>query len=137
MVEALGDNVAAAPVPACGGGQWTAFGDESTAVLSSAEDPEAAWKWISFLSSPENNALFNEATGQLPVVKSDSEAWSLHPQRFVQATVDSLPFAEMLPNSNATADFVNTEWPTNMQRVLTGDITAEQMNTNIEKLFAE
>lgn len=137
MVEALGDNVAAAPVPECGGGRWTSFGDESTAVLSSAEDPEAAWKWISFLSSPENNAMFNEATGQLPVVKADSEGWTLHPQRFVQATVDSLPFAEMLPNSSATADFVNTEWPTNMQRVLTGDIDAATMNANIEKLFAK
>lgn len=137
MVEALGDKVDAAPVPECGGGRWTAFGDESTAVLSSAEDPEAAWKWISFLSSADNNAMFNEATGQLPVVKADSEGWSMHPQRFVQATVDSLPFAQMLPNSPATADFVNTEWPTNMQRVLTGDIGPAEMNANIEKLFAD
>ncbi|MBE9640330.1 ABC transporter substrate-binding protein [Salipiger mangrovisoli] len=135
MVEALGDNVSAAPVPDCGGGRWTAFGDESTAVLSNAEDPEAAWKWISFLSSAGNNAKFNEATGQLPVVKADSESWTLHPQRFVQATVDSLPFAQMLPNSSATADFVNTVWPTAMQRVLTGDITAEEMNAEIAKLY--
>ena len=81
--------------------------------------------------------MFNEATGQLPVVKADSESWTLHPQRFVQATVDSLPFAEMLPNSSATADFVNTAWPTNMQRVLTGDIEPAEMNAKIEELFAE
>ena len=137
MVEALGDKVAAAPVPECGGGHWTAFGDESTAVLSGAEDPEAAWKWISFLSSEGNNAKFNEATGQLPVVKADSDSWTLHPPRFVQATVDSLPFAHMLPNSSATADFVNTVWPTAMQRVLTGDITAEQMTAEITKLYGE
>ncbi|RMC35627.1 ABC transporter substrate-binding protein [Paracoccus alkanivorans] len=135
MVEALGDDVAAAPAPECGGGRWTAFGDESTAVLSSAEDKEAAWKWISFLSSPENNAKFNEATGQLPVVKADTETWDLHPQRFVKATVDSLPFAKMLPDSSATADFVNTAWPTAMQRVLTGEITAEEMNAEIAELF--
>lgn len=135
MVEALGDDVAAAPVPECGGGRWTAFGDESTAVLSSAEDKEAAWKWISFLSSPGNNAKFNEATGQLPVVKADTETWDLHPQRFVKATVDSLPFARMLPDSSATADFVNTTWPTAMQRVLTGEITAEEMNAEIAELF--
>ena len=137
MVEALGDKVSAAPVPECGGGHWTAFGDESTAVMSGAEDPEAAWKWISFLSSEGKNTMFNEATGQLPVVKADSESWSLHPQRFVKATVDSLPFAQMLPNSSATADFVNTAWPTNMQRVLTGDIAPAEMNQKIEELFAE
>ena len=132
-----GRRVSAAPVPECGGGHWTAFGDESTAVLSSAEDPEAAWKWITFLSTEGNNTMFNEATGQLPVVKADSEGWTLHPQRFVKATVDSLPFAEMLPNSSATADFVNTAWPTNMQRVLTGDIEPAEMNAKIEELFAE
>ena len=137
MVEALGEDVDAAPVPECGGGRWTAFGDESTAIMANAEDPEAAWKWISFLSSEGNNTMFNEATGQLPVVKADSESWSLHPQRFVKATVDSLPFAEMLPSSNATADFVNTVWPTQMQRVLTGDIEAAEMNETIAELFAE
>lgn len=137
MVEALGDDVSAAPVPECGGGRWTAFGDESTAVLANAEDPEAAWKWISFLSSEGNNTMFNEATGQLPVVKADSDGWSLHPQRFVKATVDSLPFAEMLPSSTATADFVNTVWPTQMQRVLTGDIEAAEMNQTIADLFDE
>ena len=135
MVEALGDNVSAAPVPECGGGHWTAFGDESTAVLSSAEDKDAAWKWISFLSSEGNNAMFNEATGQLPVVEADSANWSLHPERFVTATVASLPYANLLPNLPETSDFVNTVWPTNMQRVLTGEISAEEMNANIAELF--
>ncbi|MCY4007893.1 MAG: sugar ABC transporter substrate-binding protein [Rhodobacteraceae bacterium] len=137
MVEALGDNVSAAPVPACGGGQWTAFGDESTAVLSGAEDKEAAFKWIAFLSSEGNNTLFNQATGQLPVVKADAANWTLHPKRFVDATINSLEAAQLLPASPATSDFVNTVWPTNMQRVLIGEITAEEMNANIELLFTE
>jgi multiple sugar transport system substrate-binding protein len=137
MVEALGDKVSAAPVPECGGGRWTAFGDESTAVLSTAEDKDAAFKWISFLSSAGANTTFNEATGQLPVVKADSETWSLHPQRFVKATVDSLPYANLLPNVPETSDFVNTVWPTNMQRVLTGEITPAEMNDAVAELFGE
>ena len=137
MVEALGEDVSAAPVPECGGGRWTAFGDESTAVLSSAEDKEAAWKWIAFLSSKVNNTIFNEATGQLPVVKADSEGWSLHPQRFVDATVASLPYANLLPSVPETSDFVNTVWPVAMQRALTGEITAEEMNAEIDELFGE
>ncbi|WP_252737732.1 hypothetical protein [Citreicella sp. C3M06] len=129
------DKPTGAPKPACGGGQWTSFGDKSTAVMANAEDPKAAWKWISFLSSEGNNTIFNEATGQLPVVKADSENWTLHPQHFVKATMDSLPFTHILPSSSATADFVNTVWPTEMQRVLTGDIEPAQMNEKIDALF--
>jgi len=136
MVEALGDDVSAAVVPECGGGRWTSFGDESTAVFAASDVKDAAFKWITFLSSPGNNAEFNTATGQLPVTKSDSDGWEGHPQRFVKATVDSLPFAELLPNVPATSDFVNTVWPVNMQRALIGDITAEEMNAKIVELYA-
>lgn len=137
MVEALGDKVSAVPVPECGGGRWTSFGDESTAIFSTAQDKDAAWKWISFLSSPENNAAFNMATGQLPVTKTDSANWNLHEARFVEATVASLPFANLLPNVSQTADFTNTVWPVAMQRALIGEIGAEAMNAEIDALYNE
>lgn len=108
LVAALGDKVSATTVPECGGGHWTTFGDESTAVLANATDKDAAWKWISFLSTPENNALFNSATGQLPVTKTDSANWTAHEKRFIDATQASLPFAQLLPASSATPEFVNT-----------------------------
>lgn len=137
LVEVLGDKVAATTVPECGGGRWTTFGDESTAVLSNASDKDAAWKWISFLSTAENNALFNTATGQLPVTQSDTAAWQGHEPRFVEATQASLPFAHLLPASSNTPEFVNTVWPANMQRALLGQITAQQMNEAIAKLFTD
>lgn len=137
MVEALGDNVSAMPVPECGGGNWTAFGDESLAVFSTAEDKEATWKWISFLASPENNALFNQATGQLPVTRTDAETWDMHESRFVEATMESLPFAETLPATGTASDFVNSVWPRAMQRALLGEITSEQMMSEFQSLFAD
>lgn len=137
LVAALGDKVAAVPVPECGGGRWTTFGDESTGILANASDKDAAWKWISFLSTAGNNARFNTATGQLPVTKSDTATWDRHQKRFVDATQQSLPFAHLLPASSATPEFVNTVWPANMQRALNGEITAAQMNAAIAKLFAE
>ena len=81
-----------------------------------------------FLSFPPKatTSSLNESTGQLPVTKSDSANWTLHPKRFVDATIASLPFAHMLPNRPETSDFVNTEWPVNMQRALTGEITAKE-----------
>ncbi|MEI4487521.1 sugar ABC transporter substrate-binding protein [Frigidibacter sp. MR17.14] len=137
LVAALGDKVSAVPVPECHGGRWTTFGDESTAVLSGASDKEAAWKWISFLSTAGNNAQFNTATGQLPITKSDTKTWKGHEARFVEATEKSLPFAHLLPLSSNTAEFVNTVWPANMQRALLGQITAQQMNQTIADLFAK
>jgi len=136
MVKALGDKVSAVPVPECNGGRWTSYGDESLAVLSSAEDKDAAWKWIAFLASGDANVEFNKATGQLPVTKSGAAHWTLHEKRFVDATVQSLPFAHSLPAVPQTADFVNTVWPAAMQRALTGEITPEQMMREIEQLYA-
>jgi multiple sugar transport system substrate-binding protein len=137
LVKALGDKVSAVPVPQCGGGAWTSYGDESLAVFASSRTKDATWKWISFLSTGENNVLFNKATGQLTVTKSGSANWNLHQKRFVDATVASLPFAKTLPSLPGTADFVNTVWPTNMQRAFNGEITAQQMNAALEKVFTE
>lgn len=136
MVKVFGDRVSAVPVPECNGGRWTSYGDESVAIMSSAEDKEAAWKWISFLATGKNNVMFNESTGQMPVTKSGTAHWTLHQKRFVDATVASLPFAHTLPAVSASSDFVNTTWPTAMQRALTGEITAKQMLEEIHQLYA-
>ncbi|MDQ0467658.1 ABC transporter substrate-binding protein [Labrys wisconsinensis] len=137
LVKALGDKVSAVPVPACDGRAWTSYGDESLAVFSASTVKDAAWKWIAFLAEGENNVAFNKATGQMTVTKSGAAHWTLHQRRFVDATVNSLPFAAVLPQSTATAEFVNTAWPTAMQQALTGQITSEAMMKQLEALFAQ
>ncbi|RDJ27909.1 sugar ABC transporter substrate-binding protein [Bosea caraganae] len=137
LVKALGDKVSAVPVPACNGKQWTSYGDESLAVFSASKAKDAAWKWISFLAEGKNNVEFNKATGQMTVTKSGSANWTLHERRFVDATVQSLPFAAVLPPSTATAEFVNTAWQTAMQQAMTGQITPDQMMKQLETLFAQ
>jgi multiple sugar transport system substrate-binding protein len=137
LVAALGDKVSAVPVPKCGNGQWTSYGDESLAIFSSSSVKDAAWKWISFLAEGQNNVAFNGATGQLTVTKSGSAEWKLHERRFVEATVQSLPFARVLPQTSAVSEFVNSAWQTNMQRALTGQITPKQMMEQLQTLFAQ
>jgi multiple sugar transport system substrate-binding protein len=135
LVAALGDKVSAVPVPKCDGQAWTSFGDESLAIFSSARNKEATWKWLAFLAEPANNVDFVKATAQLPVTKTGSGSWTGHPRRFVDATLNSLPFAAVLPPTSATADFVNTEWQTAMQQALTGRITSEAMMKRLEEPF--
>lgn len=137
LVKSLGDKVSAVPVPACDGHQWTSYGDESLAIFSSSEVKDAAWKWISFLAEGENNVEFNKATGQMTVTKSGSKNWTQHERRFVDATVQSLHFASVLPQSTATAEFVNTAWQTAMQQALTDQITPDEMMQQLEALFAQ
>lgn len=136
MVEALGDDVSAVPVPRGPDGQgWTSFGDESNAVFAHSDVKEAAWKWISFLSTAEANVTFAELTGQLTVTTSGAEGWDAHPERFVQATMDSLPIADVLPAIPETAEFTGSLWPTLVQRALLGEITPDEMMERIEAHF--
>jgi multiple sugar transport system substrate-binding protein len=136
MTEALGDKVSAVPVPRSpDGGGWTYFGDESNAVFASSRNKEAAFRWISFLSTAENNAELNKLTGQLPIATSARESWTGHPQRFVKASSDSLPIAHSLPNSPKTPDFIARVWPANTQRALLGEITPDEMMQAIEQHF--
>ncbi len=137
LVAALGDKVSAVPVPACDGKAWTSYGDESLAIFSQSEAKDAAWKWISFLAEPENNVEFVKATNQLPVTKTGSAGWTGHEKRFVDATLASLPFAAVLPQSSATADFVNTTWQPMMQQAMTGQISSAEMMKRLQSLFAQ
>ncbi len=136
MVEALGDDVSAAPVPrGPDGGGWTAFGDESNAVFAGSDVKEEAWKWISFLSEAEANVAFTELTGQLTVTTSGAAEWDLHPARFVEATMASLPIADVLPAVPETAEFTSSLWPTQMQRALLGEIEPDELMQRIEAHF--
>ncbi len=136
MVAALGDKVSAAPVPATPGAKgWTQFGDESNAVFASSKNKDAAFKWISFLSTGENNAALAKLSGQLPIANSAAASWKGHEKRFVDASVASLPIAGVLPDSPKTADFATTVWPQNMQRALLGQISPDDMMKAIETHF--
>jgi multiple sugar transport system substrate-binding protein len=135
LVAALGDKVSAVPVPACDGSAWTSYGDESLAIFSRSEAKDAAWKWISFLAEPNNNVAFVKATNQMPVTRTGSAEPTGFEKRFVDATLASLPFAAVLPQSSATADFVNTEWQAAMQQAMTGQITPAAMMAKLQALF--
>jgi multiple sugar transport system substrate-binding protein len=136
MVQALGDKVSATPVPTSPGNKgWTQFGDESNAVFAGSKNKEAAFKWIAFLSTGENNAALARLSGQLPIANAAAASWNGHQKRFVDASIASLPIAGVLPDSPKTADFATTVWPQNMQRALLGQISPDDMMKAIETHF--
>jgi multiple sugar transport system substrate-binding protein len=136
MVTAHGDKVSAVPVPTLPGRKgWTQFGDESNAVFASSKAKEAAFRWVAFLSTGENNAAHARLSGQLPIVASAGQGWQGHQKRFVDASFASLPNAGVLPDSPKTADFAGRVWPQNMQRALLGQISPDDMMKAVEAHF--
>ncbi len=136
MVAALGDKITAVPVPRGPQGQgWTSFGDGSNALLAQGKNQEAAWKWISYLSTGPANVAFNKLSGQVTVTKSGAATWDVQPKRFVEATVNSLPIAATLPSTPQTADFTRTVWPQTTQKALVEQITADDMMAIFEKHY--
>jgi multiple sugar transport system substrate-binding protein len=136
IVQALGDKVSAVPVPRGPDGKgWTYFGDESNAIFQASKAKEAAFRWISFLSTADNNAELNKLTGQLPIATSAQANWTGHPKRFVEASAASLPIAASLPDHPKTPDFISRIWPANMQRALLGEISPDDMMKAIEQHF--
>jgi len=136
LVAALGDGITAIPVPRGPQGDgWTTYGDGSNTVFSASTNKEAAWKWIAFLSTGETNARFAKASAQLPVTGSSLMAWDAQPQRFIEASAQSLPLARVLPSTTQTADFTRTVWPQTTQKALLGQISPDEMMATFDKLY--
>ncbi|MBV8914616.1 MAG: extracellular solute-binding protein, partial [Acetobacteraceae bacterium] len=136
LAAALGDGITAIPVPRGPAGEpWATYGDGSSAVFSASSNPDAAWKWVSYLSSAGANGAFNRLSGQLPVATSDFQAWDVQPRRFIEASQNSLPFAKVLPSSTQTADFTRTVWPQTTQKAMLGQISSDDMMRAFDKLY--
>ncbi len=137
MHDALGDKISAFPVPMGSDGVWTSFGDEENAVFAATDVPDAAFKWASFLAEAENNALWQESSGQVSINKSNANLPQGDLDRFFKATSDSTPFAGVLPAHPATAEFVEAVWPATMQRAFLGEITSREMMETFAEHFSE
>jgi len=136
LSAALGDAITAVPVPRGPQGEgWTTYGDGSSAVFSACANPDAAWKWVSFLSTGPTNASFARLSGQLPVTSSSLRTWDVQPRRFIEASQKSLPIAKTLPASSQTADFTRTVWPQTTQKALLGRISPDDMMRVFEQLY--
>jgi multiple sugar transport system substrate-binding protein len=135
MEAALGDKISAVPVPKGLLGSWTSFGDGELGIYSGSQVKDAAWKWLAFIGTAENNALWQKVSGQVSINVSNGQTKEAASNRFMKATVDSASFATILPAVPAVNDFTGTVWPATMQRAFMGEITSAQMMKTFEDLF--
>lgn len=128
MVKALGDNVAATVVPEGMNGGWTTVVPEGNALLAAADEEkkQAAFTFISWFAEKEQNERWCKEVGSVPVLKSVGELPYFQNDPFQKASIESLKYGGVLPRVPATAEFIESVWPTTFQRLLLGEITAEE-----------
>jgi sn-glycerol 3-phosphate transport system substrate-binding protein len=96
--KAIGDNLVVRPMP-CNKICSVPIGGAGIGILSSSpkEVQDAAYKFISFASSPESNAIWFAATGYLPINKHAAEqpaaTKALATQPGIDVAINSLPYA--------------------------------------------
>lgn len=135
--KSLGDKLSAFPVPRGTKGAWTSFGDEENGLLAASKVKGAGFKWMSFLATAENNALWQKSSGQVSINISNGKTQEALSNRFLKATTDSAPFAGVLPAHPKVAEFVESVWPAQMQRAFNGQITSAQMMQAFADHFAK
>ncbi len=136
LAAVLGDKLSAYPVPRGTKGAWTSFGDEENGMLAASRAKDGAFRWMSFLATAENNALWQKSSGQVSINISNGQTREALADRFMKATTDSAPFAGVLPAHPKVAEFVESVWPAQMQRAFNGEITSAQMMQAFANLFA-
>jgi multiple sugar transport system substrate-binding protein len=127
LEEALGEDVAAFPVPAGKYGRWTSMGDTENVIFSSSKNKDAAFKFISWLSEKEQLDKWDRASGNVPVVTSLQAEDYYKNNKFMKASIESLPFAKVYPINNAMGEWIEMTWPTTTQRALEGKISPKEM----------
>ncbi|MGW3860298.1 ABC transporter substrate-binding protein [Streptomyces sp. NPDC005047] len=144
-VKALGaDKFRGIPQPVGPGGKRVQVSNpvDGLGVFKSSKNKEAAWKFIEFATSKEQNSKFNESAGQVPSnTGAGQDAWiqKAEPTKLAaealndgSTTIVQLPY--YLPDWNTLS---KSESEPAFQKVLLGDMSAESFLDELaEKLNA-
>jgi ABC-type glycerol-3-phosphate transport system substrate-binding protein len=106
-VDALGDDLGVAPLPAGPAGKATGVGGANLAIMASCEDKQAAWSFVEWMTGPEVNLRWSMGTGYLPLRRSVATAEGY--QRYLEAEprarviLEQMDVARARPNIPAYA----------------------------------
>lgn len=69
------DDIDVAPVPSINGKQATVIHGLGNCIYKDTKNPEAAWKWVEFLSGEEANKLSAEMGAAIPAYEGTADIW--------------------------------------------------------------
>ena len=124
MVEELGEDVGAFIFPA-GEGLWTSTGDTENVMFESCENKEAAFEWIKYLAAYDEQVMWCEGTGNIPVSTEVQQTEYFQSDPFMVVSFGGVDVAGILPIKDETTEWISN-WPATISQALVGDISAEE-----------
>ncbi|WP_447007061.1 ABC transporter substrate-binding protein [Saccharothrix isguenensis] len=144
VTKALGDKVAAIPLPVGPSGKRTIVPNptDGFAVFKNSEHPDAAWKFAEFLTSAESNSYWNEKVGQIPANTDVRSAAWIDKAAHVKMALDVLedpatilvPAPVYLPQYSS---ITKTDSEPQYQKVLLGELSGQQFLDEMAKKLTE
>lgn len=135
-VEAFGgtEGFTACPLPTADNGTYVNYGGALTGIcmFDTCENPEAAWKWISYMCDHDANSYWNESIGQLPTNNACSEdpwmAEMQHIQCAIETTSQDNCITYTSPSYLPEWGSINSTYiEPAIQSVMSGDMTAKEL----------
>lgn len=144
VTKALGDKVAAIPLPVGPSGKRTIVPNptDGFAVFKNSEHPDAAWKFAEFLTSAESNSFWNEKVGQIPANTDVRSAAWIDKAAHVKMALDVLedPATVLVPAPVYLPQYssiTKTDSEPQYQKVLLGELSAQQFLDEMAKKLTE
>lgn len=132
ITEIFGDDVVAVPIPEGKAGRVVPMELILAGVYSNCEHPEAAADVIQSMLTSEQHDTFCQTHGSVPILESVSALDKYTENMFYRVSIESLPSAYAFEDTPEMANWQEVVWPTQIQRAMIGEITAEEMMNNLK-----
>ena len=101
-------------------------------IFSDSTTQDAAWTFVSWLTEAEAmDKMSRSSNGQLPVLASVAEQTFYQEDPFFRLSLQQADYATTWPPLPGVSFVASQVWQAAMQRALLGDITSEQMMSEI------
>ena len=124
----------AASFPTADNGNYVNFGGSfnGPVMFDSCENPEAAWKWITYLCSHKGQSYWNESIGQLPTNTLCYEDSWMQEQSHIQVAIEQLSKENTITYTSPQylpdwGSINSTYIEPAIQSVMAGDMSAREM----------
>lgn len=133
MRDTFGDNLGIVPIPTADGQPGATLGAMSgNVILAGSEKQDAAWKWISWLSEPDQMATISDsAQGQLPVLTSTLSRDVYQQDEGLVVATGAAATARTWPALPGVAQLAGKDWSPTIQAAFQGESTSQEALTKM------
>lgn len=122
------------PLPTADNGTYVNYGGALTGLcmFDTCENPEAAWKWITYMCSHEANSYWNESIGQMPTNTSCYEDEWMQGMQHIQCATETMEQDNCVTYTSPAylpewGSITTTYIEPAIQSVMSGDMTAKEL----------